>query len=209
MQRSSIPEELLRPRREETPRYPIDTVIGPLGQGTAPREAYEIARRTAEALLAGSKNAPILSTVNSVFLESCMNALNGITPRLYRLGGGRTGPDGSVSFLVRFAGREQGITGELFIRLEERRPAASPPINEQGTNAENEGEGDLPELAGSEIQPESQEQDVQVAQAPPVHIPVEKVWIFEDLILEEARSREAENTENRHRYDFSPYERFF
>ncbi|MDR1859216.1 MAG: hypothetical protein LBQ69_07070, partial [Treponema sp.] len=105
MQRGSIPEELLRPRREETPRYPIDTVIGPLGQGKAPRGAYEVARRTAEALLAGSKNAPVLSTVNSVFIENCMNALNGITPRLYRLGGGREQPDGSVCFLVRFAGR--------------------------------------------------------------------------------------------------------
>ncbi|MDR2922901.1 MAG: hypothetical protein LBU85_06135, partial [Treponema sp.] len=31
----SIPEELLRPRRGEAPRYPVDTVIGELGQGKA------------------------------------------------------------------------------------------------------------------------------------------------------------------------------
>ena len=213
MQRNSIPEELLRPRREETPRYPVDTVIGPLGQGTAPREAYEVARRAAEALLAGSKNAPVLSTVNSVFVESCISALNGVTPRLFRLGGGRQGPDGSVSFLVRFAGREQGITGELFVRLEERRSVTIPPVNESETNAENEVEGDVPETAEAaalnEDQSEPQERGTQVAQSPPANIPVERVWIFEDLILEEARSREAENTESRHRYDFSPYERFF
>ena len=221
-QRGSIPEELLRPRREEAPRYPVDTVIGPLGQGAAPREAYEIARRTASALLAGSKDAPVLSTVNRVFLEGCMNALNGINPRLFRIGGGREEADGSVSFLVRFAGREQGITGELFVRLQERRSAASPPVNEAEINAENEMEGDLSELADAAADAETDaealaavsaeeqaEQEVRVAQAPPVNIPVERVWIFEDLILEEARSRDAETMGNRNRYDFSPYERFF
>ncbi|MDR1858629.1 MAG: hypothetical protein LBQ69_04090, partial [Treponema sp.] len=207
----SIPEELLRPRRDETPRYPIDTVIGPLGQGDAPREAYDVARRAAEALLAGTKSAAVLSTVNSVFLDSYMSALNEVNPRLYRLGGGREGPDGSVSFLVRFAGREQGITGELFVRLEERRseerrPAAIPPVSEEAVNAENEEGDDVPEAvpAVAEEQPEPQEQE-----APPVTVTVTRVWIFEDLILEEPRSREAENTQGPNRFDFSPYERFF
>ena len=207
IQRGSVPEELLRPRREETPRYPVDTVIGPLGQGKAPRDAYEVARRTAEALLAGSKNAPVLSTVNSVFLENCMSKLNGVTPRLFRLGGGREGPDGSVSFLVRFAGREQGITGELFIRLQEHRPVASLTVNQEAITAENEVAGDLPETA--EASAAAVAEDQPEAQETPVAIPVQKIWIFEDLILEEARSRETENTESRYRFDFSPYERFF
>jgi len=34
-------------------------------------------------------------------------------------------------------------------------------------------------------------------------------WVFEDLILEQARSREEENREYLQRFDFSPYERFF
>ena len=184
-----------------------------MGQGQAPHEAYECARAAAAALLAGNVNASALSTVNKVFLESCMSALNTVNPLFFRLGGGREGPDGSVSFLVRFAGREQGITGELFVRLEEKRPAgaaaspegAAPDLSEAPPSAEAEiisdGEDDSPMQAP-------------VAQTPAVPatlavIPGGKAWVFEDLILEEARSREAENKESRHRYDFPPYERFF
>ena len=184
LQRGSIPQELLRPRREEAPRYPVDTVIGPIGQGSAPTEAYGLARRVAAALLAGNMNASVLSSVNKVFLEGCMSMLNVVNPRFFRLGGGREEPDGSVSFLVRFAGREQGITGELYIRSEERRTAPLPqPVTEGGEETE---------------------------QAPPTRAPiVQKIWIFEDLILDSPRSREEEIIESRQRYDFSPYERFF
>jgi hypothetical protein len=190
LQRGSIPEELLRPRREESPRYPVDIVIGPIGQGNAPAEAYGLARRIAAALLAGNMNAPVLSSVNKVFLEGCMSALNVVNPRFFRLGGGRVEPDGSVSFLVRFAGREQGITGELFVRSRERvtnPPPVNKPITESGDDAATETE-----------------------QTPPTNVPaVEKFWFFEDMILESPRSREEEIIENRQRYDFSPYERFF
>ena len=34
-------------------------------------------------------------------------------------------------------------------------------------------------------------------------------WVFEELILEEAKSRETEHQESLQRFDFSPYERFF
>jgi len=170
-QRGSIPEELLRPHRDEAPRYPIDTVIGPIGQGTASVEAYGLARRIAAALLAGDINARALSSVKKVFLEGFVNALSVVNPRYFRLGSGREEPDGSVSFLVRFAGRDQGITGELYIRLEEQTTNPSPPEH-----------------------------------APPI---IEKRWVFEDLILEPPRTREEETLENRQRYDFSPYERFF
>lgn len=226
--RGSIPEELFRPRRDEAPRYPVDTVIGPLGQGRAPREAYEAAKSAAGALLQGSLNAPILSTVNSVFLEGCMSALNGISPRTFRLGGGREEPDGSVSFLVRFAGRDEGITGELFVRLEERRGAAAPAggaagksaeegdadTEEDGGQPEPEGTGARAEMTEADVDPEA-EQGVQTVPAVsavpamPAVPPVERVWVFEDLILEAARSREEENRDSRHRYDFPPYERFF
>jgi hypothetical protein len=194
-QRGSIPEELLRPRRDESPRYPIDTVIGPLGQGRAPQEAYETAKRTAAALVAGNMDVPVLSSVNRVFLEDCMSQLNAINPQFFRLGSGREEPDGSVSFLVRFVGRGQAITGELFIRFEERRSEPRPAAVEPET--ESEGEGELVEQAAAPVQ------------APQRNAPARKVWLFEDLILEEARSREVEDGENRHRFDFSPYERFF
>ena len=205
IQRGSIPEELLRPRRDEAPRYPTDMVIGTLGRGHAPQEAYTIAKNAAAAFLAGNMNAPVFSPVNKVFVESCMSTLNAINPLFFRLGGGREEPDGSVSYLVRFVGREQGITGELFIRLEERRPAPPPPPPASETEAAPDGE-DLPAeqdiLAEQDVNPEPE--------PPPVQdVPVQKIWLFEDLILEEPRSREEENREDRHRFDFSPYERIF
>ncbi|MDR0495289.1 MAG: hypothetical protein LBG95_06665 [Treponema sp.] len=208
-QRGSIPEELLRPRREEAPRYPIDTVIGVLGQGTAPQAAYDTAKKSAAALLAGTVDTPVLSPANKAFLEDCSAKLSEINPRSYRLGGGREEPDGSYSFLVRFVGREQGITGELFVRADESRvqprpqPQPSAPLPESEillTDGDNPAEiNSDEELAAGRI----------MAQVPPVNAPVEKIWLFEDLILEESRSREAENQDSRHRFDFPPYERFF
>ena len=203
----SIPEELLRPQRGETPRYPIDTVIGTLGQGNTPKEAYEFAKRTAAALLAGNMNAPILSTINKVFLESYMALLETVNPRFFRLGSGREESDGSVSFLVRFVGREQGITGELFIRFEER--PSKPPVENPDPVPADEAEIESEEESEIESEGDSVEQNEEVTQVPPQNVPAEKIWIFEDLILEEARSREVENAESRHRFDFPPYERLF
>jgi hypothetical protein len=210
LQRGSIPEELLRPRREEAPRYPVDTVIGPIGQGEAPTEAYGLARRVASALLAGDINARVLSSVKKVFLEGYIDALNAVNPRYFRLGSGREEPDGSVSFLVRFAGREQGITGELYIRYEERvtnpppppKPPVSKPETETGEETADEENSLLAEAAEAEEEPEQEAQ--------PAYVPIiEKRWVFEDLILESPLTREEEILENRQRYDFSPYERFF
>jgi hypothetical protein len=214
--RGSIPEELLRPNRNEAPRYPMDTVIGPIGQGQTQRDAYNFARRVAAALLEGNPNAAVLATVNRVFLESCLNALDVISPRFFRLGSGRTEPDGSVSFLVRFVGAFQGITGELFIRLEERPVFVSPPVIENTVieDAETEIFTDMAAPDTGEAHTVSHiEQTVQVETPeivpPPVITPTETRWVFEDLILEEPRSREEENRSERQRFDFSPYERIF
>ncbi|MDR2717957.1 MAG: hypothetical protein LBB89_07835 [Treponema sp.] len=228
IQRGSIPEELLRPRRDEAPRYPIDTVIGAIGQGQASTEAYAIARRTAAALLAGNMNVSVLSSVNKAFLEDCMTKLKSINPQSFRLGSGREEPDGSSSFLVRFVGREEGITGELFVRLEERRPKPEPPppVKEADINPADSESADFQstDLQPADIQSENGNnaaaQATQAAAEPaaqaaepvpaaPINISAERVWFFEDLILEEPRSREAENRESRHRFDFSPYERFY
>ncbi|MDR0457221.1 MAG: hypothetical protein LBH20_11135 [Treponema sp.] len=218
-QRGSIPEELLRPRRDEAPRYPIDTVIGELGQGQASKEAYEIAKKTTAALLAGNTGVSVLSTVSKVFLEDCMAQLKGINPQSVRLGSGREEPDGSFSFLVRFIGREEGITGELFVRFEELRPqpAPPPPTGTTDVTADDSTSADLEseDLASADTETEDS-QDEKIAAAPtakpavtPPPVPAERIWLFEDLILEEPRSRESENRENRHRFDFSPYERFY
>ena len=136
----TVPMELLRPRRDEPLRYPVDTVIGPLGPGRASRASYEFAGRVAAALLAGNPAAPILSSVDRVFVEDFMAALDAVHPRSFRLGSGEETPDGFVSFLVRFVGRDHGITGELFIRQDERR-LPSPPAAAAPPDSGADGEG--------------------------------------------------------------------
>jgi hypothetical protein len=175
----------------------VDTVIGQLGPGRAPRGAYLFAREALAALVAGNKDAPSLSAMNRIFLDDCLGALGIINPRSYRIGSGREEPDGAVSFLVRFIGREQGIVGELFVRQGRRRTeeAAAVPAAAAEDAAVSEG-AETPA-----------EQVVEAAPAAPP--PVTLAWIFDDLILEEARDRETENAEGEDRFDFSPYERFF
>ena len=218
-QRGSIPEDLLRPRRDEAPRYPVDTVIGPLGQGSSPREAYELARRAVIALLAGNAEAPALSSANRTFIRDSIGQVQLIEPRQYRLGGGREEPDGSVSFMVRFIGREYSITGELYIGLHERRPEAPPEIapvpvvelpetDENGEQLEDavpeEAEQNMPQTAEEALASPAPEQVVQVPLAPVV-----RTWSIDDLVLEDPRSLGEENRETRQHFDFPPYERFF
>ena len=114
----TIPNALLRPERGEAPRYPRDIVIGELGQGEASGEAYQFARNLLSALTAGAIDAPVLAGTRSLITESLIGKIKSLAPNGYRLGGGRTGPDGNVSFLLRFLGAEESITGELFIKLE-------------------------------------------------------------------------------------------
>nr|AGS53816.1 hypothetical protein [uncultured bacterium contig00054] len=159
--RSSIPEELLRPKRGEAPTYPIDTVIGELGQGYASDAAYSYARYIASGLLSGQ--------ASSARLEEFLPVLESIAPNTYRIGGGREEPDGAISFLVRYIGRERSITGELFVRFVSRQI-----VEEDGTTTRTTGS-----------------------------------WTFDDLILEDAKSREEEQKETIQRFDFSPYERFY
>ena len=119
--RESIPEDLLRPRRGEAPRYASDMVIGPLGQGESPAAGYMFARKIAEDLITGETDTESLRAMDEETLSGIISILEAIGPRNFRLGGGRVENDGSVSFLVRFIGRELSITGELYIRQEETR----------------------------------------------------------------------------------------
>ncbi|MCL1959924.1 MAG: hypothetical protein FWF68_10020 [Spirochaetes bacterium] len=166
--RGSIPEELLRPGRGESARYPVDTVIGELGQGKAPAAAYSIANSVSQGFLSGQPGHPSLASVNSDVRDKCLRALSRISPRNYRIGGGREEPDGAVSFMVRFIGRDYGITGELYIKYVKRRIEGN---------------------AGEVTQPGS--------------------WVFDDLILNEAKSRDMELEEASKLNNYLLYERFF
>jgi len=115
----TIPDALRRPQRGELPRYPQDVVIGELGQGQAPADAYRFARNILAALVAGNYEAPVFSGFPPSLIERHIEEIGGIQPQSYRIGGGRTEIDGYVSFLIRFLGREESITGELFIHQRE------------------------------------------------------------------------------------------
>ena len=115
LQARTIPDALRRPQRGEMPRIPQDFVIGELGQGQAPEDAYRFARSLAAALTAGNSAAPVFSGAPPALIGSHLQEIGGIGPQSYRLGGGRVEVDGNISFLIRFLGREESITGELFI----------------------------------------------------------------------------------------------
>ena len=163
--RGSIPEALLRPGFGEAASYPKDFVIGELGQGRAPAAAYAYANSIAEGLLSGQVAHPSLVSIDPALRENYLSAIRAIAPRGFRIGGGRQEPDGAVSFLVRFIGRDRGITGELYIV--------------SSTRQRQEGEGET----GN--------------------------WMFDELLLEEAKSHSDINQETINRLDLLPYERFF
>jgi hypothetical protein len=115
---ATVPEALRIPQRGEAPRYPKDLVIGGLGRGGAPEEAYRRARLCLEALLAGDREAAPLLEAGKALIDRLFEELEPVEPRQFRLGGGREEDDGTVSFLVRFLGREKGKAGELFLLRE-------------------------------------------------------------------------------------------
>lgn len=118
---SSLPADLLRPQYGETPRFPRDYWIGELGRGEAGEDAYQSARRIAAGLLNANENVERSQRVQAMESE-----LKGMNIRSVRIGGGRNEADGSVSFLVRFLGREEALTGELFLRKPEGVEEAGP-----------------------------------------------------------------------------------
>jgi hypothetical protein len=109
----TLPPELHRPQYGEAPRFPRDYWIGELGRGDAGEEAYRFALGFVEGLAGGG------SEQTPEHIKASLEALEGFEIRNVRIGGGRIEADGSVSFLVRFLGREEAVTGELFFRQEQ------------------------------------------------------------------------------------------
>jgi hypothetical protein len=231
MQSQTIPPELWRPSRGESPRFPIDTVIGELGRGEASEEAYRFARSVAEALMTAKSSDPSLSGMSQAELDGFFEAIREVGPESFRLGSGRQEPDGAVSFFLRFIGREKGITGELYIRTEEesRLPAGddlAAETTEAGGETETSAEAAVTaELAETEATATAATEPVEseaaetagtetaeavpgeAGEPEPLAQQAGQVWHFEDLLLEEVQDRTASGLEQR--FDFSPYHRFF
>jgi hypothetical protein len=94
-------------------------VIGELGRGQASEAAYGFARELLAALLRGTTDAAVLSSVSAGLKAEITETLKAINAVKYRIGGGKEEDDGSISFLFRVIGREQGAAGELYLRREE------------------------------------------------------------------------------------------
>ncbi|MDR1420143.1 MAG: hypothetical protein LBI86_07210 [Treponema sp.] len=200
----TIPEALRRPRRGEDPRYPEDMVIGELGRGDAPEEAWRAAGDLLSALVMRSR--PRLSSVDSLTLDNLLGTLDDINAGAFRLGSGRKEPDGSVSFLIRFMGREEWIAGELYLRPQdaERSRAEAPDAPASDVpRAEAADAADVP-VAETAVAGGPAAAGVSTAEMP--EAAVRAAWLFDDLLLEEKRKR---GTEKDFSLDFSPYERFF
>ena len=220
MQPQTIPPELWRPSRGESPRLPIDTVIGELGRGEASEEAYRFARSVAEALMAEKSSDSSLSGMSQAELDGFFEAIREAGPESFRLGSGRLEPDGAVSFLLRFIGREKGITGELYIRTDEE---SGLPVGDElaaetsagGNETETNDEEAAAETAETAVAETAEAETVETASAEtasagepePLARQAGNVWHFEDLLLEEVQERTAAGLEQR--FDFSPYHRFF
>lgn len=115
-----LPEAVRRPQKGEAPRYPRDTVIGELGPGNAPPAAYTYARNLLAALMRNNRDSRYLREIGKDRLEGLTAQIKSVAPRKFRAGGGKEEGDGAVSFLFRYIGREQGIAGELYLRLEDQ-----------------------------------------------------------------------------------------
>jgi hypothetical protein len=113
-----VPEILIRPERETEWIYPVDAVIGQLGGGDVSAAANSYARGVLRDLMKLNKTADSLKPLGPDVLNEAMSKLGEVTPRKVRLGGGREETDGSVSFLFRFMGNENELSGELYLRAD-------------------------------------------------------------------------------------------
>jgi len=184
-----LPPELLRPRYGEDPCFPHDYVIGRLGRCDATEESYRLAQFVAASLAAGTGK-----TDGVIFPEqkrlSALEGIAGFGTRRLRVGGGRNEPDGSVSFLIRFLGREKSITGELYLRWEE--PKAVRAMDIMASTA-----GFDEDLAMKITPAENTEPKERAAG-----------WYVDDIFLESPRGL-TEGKFGPNAADMTPYERFF
>jgi hypothetical protein len=111
-----LPESLRRPEFVVEPLYPKDLSIGDLGPGSAPLEAYNYSRRVLSDLQQSKKTSELLATIPSETVDNIIVALGKNAPRKFRVGGGKEGVDGSTSFMFRYIGREEELSGAIYLR---------------------------------------------------------------------------------------------
>jgi hypothetical protein len=101
--------------------YARDVVLGELGQGKAPDEAWSLARRAMNARLKINTSSSLLKDVDPARLTQLDQNFAKASPTSWRLGGGQIQEDGSVSFLFRFLGSSLGVSGELYLLQKDKK----------------------------------------------------------------------------------------
>ena len=198
MGKTPLPPELLRPRYGEDPLFSRDYVIGKMGRCDASEESYRYARLIVAGLAAGDGKTEGVqfSEQKRLYVKQGIGSLG---TRAWRVGGGRVEPDGSVSFLIRFLGRANSVTGELYLRKEE--PKAE--TEEAEKEAALLGEEIKTETGAAAEKEDSEEEDVKT------RVKEETIfWLVDDVLLEPPRSL-AEGKFGPGGADMKTYERFF
>lgn len=111
-----VPESIRRPDFNVDPVYPRDVSIGALGRGSAQPEAYNYSRRVLTDLWQAKKTSELLTTIPSKIVDNIVITIEKTAPGKFRVGGGKEGVDGSVSFVFRFIGREEELSGAIYLR---------------------------------------------------------------------------------------------
>jgi hypothetical protein len=223
---SPVPEILLRPQNTNEPIFPRDYVIGELGRGGASEEAYQNASLALSSLVYGGASSPGI-VISPPLRNKVRPVLSALGVRTYRIGGGRNESDGSVSFLIRFLGRSQSITGELYLRRSENPPSRTERVMVSGAldpqSAEPEDEITIqpaaPAIAEqSAIAPAAETTPevtaavtgiVTTGEAAATDVPALMVlWELDDILLEDQRPL-TEGKYSPGSADMTSYERFF
>jgi hypothetical protein len=103
------------PTGGESPVYPKDFAIGELGPPRVLPGAFDFAHTFLASLAQGHFDATLLEHPSDIDEKTIKNTVALVGPRYFRLDRGKEGPHGSLSFLFRYLGSEQSVTGELYL----------------------------------------------------------------------------------------------
>ncbi|MDR0707876.1 MAG: hypothetical protein LBF60_08400 [Treponema sp.] len=190
-----LPDSLSRPQKGEAARYPEDMIIGELGIGDAPEEAYGYVKKALGSFLGQQQEAEGIS--GDVWRRT-KASVDAISPQKFRLGGGRKETDGATSFIFRFVGREQWIVGEIYVRFQD----AAPVIVQKEDAAQDDETAESVEAGDPEPAAPPDENST------PAEIEYTQAgWRIDDIIMDDPKYIGESGAV--YQYDFSPYERFF
>jgi hypothetical protein len=187
-----LPDSLSRPQKGEAARYPEDMIIGELGSGEAPEDAYAYVKETLGSFLGQRQEA---EGVSGDVWQRTKASIDAVSPQKFRLGGGREETDGNTSFIFRFVGRERWIVGEIYVRFQDAAPVA--------TQKETVAQDD--EMAETGTPEPATPPDENIT---PAEIKYTQAgWRVDDIMLDDPKQIGESGVV--YQYDFSPYERFF